>query len=283
MTNLETLIAQRFIARRDVKAVQAADGGYRPVRTPWSLPDLTDHLAGRRTYGHYLLNEHNQCKFFAFDCDLNDADGAWVQQADLSQLPENAFTGEHAEHYFEHNTFIHGVNPRQAWRDRAHPARGWLKFQMRSLAELLSSAIHKHLQIPVVCTYTGNKGIHVYGLTGLMPAKDVREAARLILAATGRFTPSRGDNFFIDTSTPDWRDSFANFTIEVFPKQDTVDPGHFGNLMRVPFGRNLKNSVDPTFVIDQRLPHTTLAPHPDPLAALISGDPWRLEHEAVSA
>lgn len=274
MTTLESLIDERFIARRDVKAQQFPDGGYRPVQTPWQISDITEHLAGRRTYGHYLLDQNSHCKFFAFDCDLNVSNGAWVQQADLSQVPADAFIGEHAEHYYENNTFIHPLNPREAWHDRAHPSRAWLKFQMRSLAELLSSAIRTHLGLPVVCTYTGNKGIHVYGLTGLIPAKEAREAAKLILAATNRFTPQKGDNFFIDTSTPDWRDSFANFTIEVFPKQDTVEPGHYGNLMRLPFGRNLKNSADPTFVIDQRLPHVTLAPHPDPASAMISGDPW---------
>lgn len=282
MTTLESVLYDTFIARTDVKAVQNPDGTYRPAKTPWTAADLADHLAGRRTYGHYLLDQQSRCKFFAFDCDLNDHDGAWVQQADLSQVPDDVFLGEHAEHYYQNNSFIHGFNPRQSWKDRSHPSRDWVKFQMRSLAEELTQAIRKHLGIPTVATYTGNKGIHVYGLTGLIPAAAAREAAKLILSSTGRFTPQRGDNFYLDTSTPDWRDSYANFTVEVFPKQDTIKPDHYGNLLRLPLGRNLKNAVDPTFVIDQRPAYTSLLPHPDPLGALISGDPWAETSEVVS-
>lgn len=287
---LAELIAKRFIARRDAKAIQGSDGAYRPIKTPFQMSDLVDHIEGRKTYGHYLLDSENQCKFFAFDCDLVTGDcekktrenpnpaccmaghGNWVQQADLSQIPADAFTGPDAEHWFANNSFIHSVRPRDAWQDRSHPGRSWFKFQMRSLAELFSSAIHRQLGIEVLCSYSGHKGFHVYGLTGLMPAAEVREAAKLILASTGRFETAKGDNFYADTST-DWHDNYSNFSIEVFPKQDTVEPGHFGNLLRLPLGRNQKSS-DPTFLLDQRGPHIDLIPHADPAALLTGGNPW---------
>ncbi len=264
-------IARRFIARSDVKAVQWNDGGYRPERTPIGYDDLYAHLEGRRTLGHYLINpDGNRCKFFSFDCDLEKGSGTWVQLPDsmtLAQLHDDASLVAHTRRYQTDDL-------RGDWRNRAHPGRAWYKFQMRAIADLLAGRIRKELDIPVACAYSGNKGVHVYGFTGLLPAAHVREAAQLILASFGgRFVPHGGDVFYKDTSE-DWYGSFGNFSIEVFPKQSTVDQGKFGNLMRLPLGVNLKNPGDPTFFLDQRRPPAELAPHPDPVALLTTGDPW---------
>lgn len=271
------LFAQRFIARPDVKAVQWSDGGYRPEHTPITYDDLYGHLEGRRTLGHYLINpgtaeeiaagRGSMCKFFAFDCDLEKT-GTWVQ------LPEPMTLADlHDDQSLIAHTRRYECNPREDWHNRHHPGRAWFKFQMRAIADLLAGAIRQRLGVPVVCSYSGNKGIHVYGLTGLMPAAQAREAAALILASLGRFEPVGGDVFYRDT-LDDWYAGFGNFMIEVFPKQSTVEPGKLGNLMRLPLGRNLKNPGDPTFFIDQRRPVTDLAPHPDPLTLLTTGDPW---------
>lgn len=253
----------KFVARADAYAIQGNDGQYRPIKVPLEPSNLIEHIRGTRTYGHYLIGEGNTAKFFAFDCDLEPM-GAWVQQTDMSNIPIDAFTGPDREHWLNAGSLIHPAKPRDDWRNRAHPGRDWFKFQMRSLAQLLSEAITTNLGIPCIAAYSGNKGIHVYGLTGAMPAADVREAARLVLAATGRFVPTKGDNFYQDTSSEDWRESFANFKIEVFPKQDSVEPGHFGNLLRFPLGRNTKNPKDPTFFLDLSNPSPLMVPHPRP-------------------
>lgn len=274
MSDLPTLLATRFIARRDVKARQLLTGEYNPVRTPWQMAELIDHVAGNVTYGHYLLNQDNQTKVFAFDIDLEPT-GNWIQQADLSQLPEGWETGPHAEHWFANNSYLHQCSPREDWRNRAFPGRDWFKAQMRELAEKFTCAIRDHLDLPTFATYSGNKGIHVYAATGLIPAVEAREAAMLILASMERFQPVKGSNFYKDTST-DWHDSYSNFTIEIFPKQATVKEGGFGNLLRLPLGKNQKNPLDPTFVLDQSTAHNTITPASPELAARIleTGNPW---------
>lgn len=272
-TDLAKLIAEKFIARLDVRSVQVRDGGYRPVQEPWHGQHIVAHLQGSATYGHYLLNAQSQCKFFAFDCDLR-TEGEWVQLPGDDVLAGlDLAHGPNADVALIAQVQRHYANPRTDWRDRAHPGRGWWKYQMRSLGNLLSGAITKELGIPTAVAYSGNKGIHVYGFTGLVPAADARAAAKGVLATLGRFTESKGSNFYSDTST-DWHDNFANFDIEVFPKQDTVEPGHYGNLMRLPLGVNHKNPLDPTFFVDQRVALNQLVPHPDPIGLLREGNSW---------
>lgn len=259
--DVATLIAKRFIARRDVKARQYAahgsqPGGYVPVtdgkdgpRLPWKMQDLHDHIEKRQTYGHYLLDQDSNCKLFAFDIDLKEA-GAWCDMT----------TGE-----------IHEFNPREAWLDRAHPSRPFLKFQMRMIAGKLARFVAQDLAVPVACAYTGAKGVHVYGLTGLISADDAREAALLTIESVGGYTPLRGNSFFT-FENQDPIDGYPNFTVEVFPKQSSLESKDLGNLMRLPLGRNLK-STDPTFFLDLAAPMGELKPM-DPLLALESGNPW---------
>src|SRR5687767_4638892 len=90
---LAKAFARRFIQRPDVKAVQLdRDAGHLsqgdwfpdtkidPAKRPnsphlphgFNMDHLLAHLAGERTYGHYLLNSADECKMFAFDIDLID-------------------------------------------------------------------------------------------------------------------------------------------------------------------------------------------------------------------
>lgn len=289
---LAELIAQRFISRRDVKALQVKDGGYRPITEPFQMADLIAHVQGKVTFGHYLLDQDSKCKFFAFDCDLNEGDcerrtkeffpecckaghGNWVQPADLDKSPPEVRDDGDAEYlWFQENGIVHPARPRECWLDRAHPGRTWWKTQMRELGDMLASRIRTGLGIPALVTYTGGKGVHVYGFTGHMDAVDAREGAISVLESFGRFEPAAGQNFYRDTETDFFR-SLNNFTIEVFPKQTKVEPGHYGNLMRLPFGRNLKNPHDPTFIVDQRPPIKQLQPLPDQRLALETLDAFR--------
>lgn len=288
---LAEMLARRFIARRDVKAVQNSNGGYRPVTSPFQMADLIAHVQGKATFGHYLLDQHNMCKFFAFDIDLNEGDcenrtkefippcceaghGNWLDLPSLEAMPPEDLTHEEASAWMEENTVIRPARPRDAWRDRSHPGRTWWKTQMRSLSDMLASRIRTGLGIPALVTYTGGKGVHVYGFTGHLDAENVRAGAIHVLESLNRFKPVAGQNFYGDTNTH-WYDSFAaNLTIEVFPKQTTVEPGHYGNLMRLPFGRNLKNPHDPTFIVDERAPGNMLVPLKDPYTALESMSPF---------
>ena len=281
MEDLAGLLAQMFIARRDVKAVQNSSGEYMPVQhcetcgrgfcshdTPkvregWRRADIQAHLDKQKTYGHYLLNQSDECKLFAFDLDLE---------------PEGFYIADE-----EGGTPI-ACQPRQDWLDRAHPARKWLKFQLHMIAHTLVKQIRNELEIPVAVTYTGAKGLHVYGFTGLMPAKDVREGAQIVIdslaeTSLGAMFPTRGTNFY-KFENQDPETGQPNVQIEVFPKQDTLDGKDLGNLMRLPLGTNLKNPKDPTFFVDMTAALNDISPL-DPIYALTDGarNPWRRQGE----
>lgn len=251
------LLAKKFIARPDVKARQY-DGGYVPVedkngnRFPWTRQDLLDHLDGKTTYGHYLLSQDSECKLFVFDVDL-EKQGVWEEVIDD-----------------DHQTF-HPFDPRAAWQDRSHPGRPFMKRQFREIAHRLGKAIETELEIPWAAAYSGGKGIHVYGFTGLMPAADVRDGALLVLENLTSVQPLRGANFFTDTD-------FPNMSIEVFPKQSSLDGKDLGNLCRLPLGRNLKNPKDPTFFLDMTSAMNEMRPL-DPVYALTTTSQWKRRGE----
>lgn len=287
MTQLDPLViqvAKRFIQRRDVYAIQTSEGGYMPAREgrdgpfyPLGVQQVQQHLAGTSTYGHYLLDSDDMCRVFAFDIDLEKNGtatsipphffGRWAQSPDMA-----TWTSTDDEAWWKAHV-IHEFDARESWKDRSHPSRPFVKKQMRELAQMLTRGVTQTLGIPTVAAYTGAKGCHVYGFTGPLPAADVREAAQLVIDNLDTFVAHRGKHFYKHASD-DPIDGFPNFTIEIFPKQVSVGDGGFGNLMRLPLGRNKKNPADPTFFLDLRAPMSELKPHPDPVALLESGNPW---------
>ncbi len=264
--DLAKLYAKTFIARPDVKAIQRTSGAYNPVESPFTMEDLLDHIEGRRTYGHYLLNTGNQCKFFAFDVDLDELNPE--KPNERLQVP----TSVDSEGVWGNFVLC---DPRAVWLDRKQQiARAFLKFQMRSIAHELARTIASEFDIQTAVTYTGAKGIHVYGFTGLLDAKDVRQGAELILKKTGKIVPYLGSNFFKYEPIPGDHDlSFQCFTIEAFPKQTEIKEGGYGNLMRLPLGVNLKNPADPTFFVDLRSSLMQLQPR-DAIDALTTLNQW---------
>lgn len=285
-------IAKNMIAREDVKASQLPRGQGAYVRddSKWTMRDLIDHVTGKETYGHYLLDQDSNVKIIAFDIDLNQT-GTYIP-----------FTPKDHERYADDPTLMEDeyfieCSPRDAWLDRKHPARPWLKHQMRELADRFASAMHVS-GVKTFATYSGNKGIHVYGILGeRTPAADARILAYGIMDSVARglvckttyddgetehheyeVAASKGKSFYYLKSdvAPLYR-SFDNFSIEVFPKQDHIEPNRLGNLMRLPFGTNLKNPKDPTFVIDQCAASSSLVPITDfdtLKTRLESGEPY---------
>lgn len=252
------LIAQKFIQRKDVKAIQFADGSWMPhtvtgkhdgARLPWKRPDLLAHIEGQRTFGHYLLDADSMTKLFAFDVDLEKND------------ERTGFVGV----WEDDEGQVHEFDPREAWQDRKHPARPYMKIQFREISHRLMRGVYETLGLPCAAAYSGGKGIHVYAFTGIISATEAREGAQIVLDALGGFEATRGTNFFKHSK---WH----NLSIEVFPKQANLDGKDLGNLMRLPLGRNLK-SKDPTFFIDMTSPLGEMRPV-DPEWALTTSNPW---------
>lgn len=285
-TELVDLLAKKFIARPDVKAQQNSRGFYTPVvdhqskeRLPWTREDLEAHLAGTKTFGHYLVSQANECKLFAFDVDLRKND---FDQHDrllwTGSVPSVPWYGDAASFPGE----IVRLDPRKSWLDRDPQYRDWMKYQFRMVAHLLCSVIEKELDVPCAAAYSGAKGIHVYGFTGLQSAADVREGAQIALDALAErpfcdgVEPLKGKHFFKFVND-DPVEGYPNLTIEVFPKQDTLENKDLGNLMRLPLGRNLK-SEDPTFFIDMTSPLNQLVPV-DSVHALTSSSAFKMPGE----
>lgn len=284
---LENLLAKRFIQRSDVKAVQTTDGKYIPdvkfesgkYGHGFNRQSLQDHLNGVHSYGHYLLDEHDLCKLMVFDIDLRDTTpkegqeppepGSWVNLPWVSDAPN--ITDEQYEAWCQAYT---DVNPYLLWRNRrAQAERKWYKYQMRMLAQRICGVIQNELGLDTAAAYSGHKGIHVYGFTGSLPATEVRAGAELVLEILSDFQPVRGRNFYRHID-PDPVTGFRNFDVEVFPKQTTLGEKSYGNLVRLPLGKNFKAPKDPTFFLDFSAPMSEFKPHPNPVALLTSGNPF---------
>lgn len=234
---LANLIAKLFIQRTDARAIQIFDSHGEPMympelahrdgpRLPWDRAALLAHLEGAKTYGHYLLDANDDCKLLAFDVDLQSSGTVFVDD-DTDKIESVA-------------------DLRAYWRDRRNPGRRHLKLAMNLLAQELVFELEK-LDIPWAVAYSGSKGIHVYGFTGKMNAALVREAAKIVMDGLEHWTPSKGDNFYLYKEEEDWA-LYKDFTIEVFPKQDSLEGKDLGNLMRLPLGKNIKSKDVPFFM-----------------------------------
>lgn len=287
-SNLAGLIASRFIQRRDVKAIQFDNGDYVPdlkMRDKtrhgqgFKMSHLKAHLEGSETYGHYLIDANNKARIFCLDIDLEKV-GAYPILPDLSTAPAD---GDEA--WLIDNTQLVEVTKddvtegkptiRDAWADRRNlHARNWYKMQMKTLASRFASVITKDLQLPCAVTYSGNKGVHVYGFLGESDAKDCREAGLLALDLTDEWELSRGKNFYRHRN-PDPMMGYPSFSVEIFPKQDSLEDKDLGNLLRLPLGVNRKKPKDPTFFLDMTGPMGEFKPHANPVMLLESGDPFQ--------
>lgn len=273
---LAKLFASKFIARPDVFAVQKHDIWMPVVQPkanredpdvyiPVGMRQLLDHIHGRASYGHYLLNEQGRCKFFAFDIDLEKAD------------PKNNIyfpvPGPGTSFEWPPQTFVPG-DPRALWKSPGifEVQRKFLTHQMRRIANKLVNAILDEFEIPVTVTYSGNKGMHVYGLTGLIDANEAREGALIILESLSCFEPVKGNNFFKHKQgTGDPIEDFPQISIEIFPKQSSLENKKLGNLLRLPTGVNRKGGE--SFFVDMRCAVTQLE-YRDPIEALTTANPW---------
>lgn len=261
------LIAQKFIQRKDVKAVQLSDGSWMPhthngkregERLPWKRPDLLAHIEGKRSYGHYLLDHDSQCKLFAFDVDLE-------KEGQLPLRLMDPFASDDEKLNWQDGPMTDIADLRGSWLDRTNPGRPYMKLQFREISHHLMKGIFENLGLPCATAYSGGKGIHVYAFTGIISAEEAREGAQIVLDALGDFKATRGTNFFK-------HDKWPNLSIEVFPKQANLDGKDLGNLMRLPLGRNLK-SKDPTFFVDMTSPMGEMRPV-DPEWVLTTANPW---------
>lgn len=248
-SDLAALLGKRFIQRKDVKAVQNADGSWHPERARWQMADLEAHLDGRTTFGHYLLDQDGKTKLFAFDIDLNKT-GWWIPLDGSDLDPQDC-------------------NPREVWLTKGHPGRTFLTMQLRTTAEALAGRVKRLFGLPVAVAYSGSKGLHVYAFTGEVEAATARDLGVMVLDSfDGGFVPLRGGSFFEPAG-----EGTKNLSIEIYPKQSSLEGKDLGNLMRLPLGKH-RRSGHPGFFCDLTTPYHQLKPVADPIAVLSEGQDW---------
>jgi hypothetical protein len=223
------LVGKRFIARKDVMAIQGATGAYRPTLCncsypqkcelhkpePFTVEAIIDHLRGRRTYGHYMSDPATQkTKLCAFDLDV-------VKEPTVikGQLCES---------------------PRDAIADPRHPLHYEIMKQLKFLADGLAVRLERFSRtadtpVTTAIAFSGSKGVHVYGwFEAPILVKYARYLAQQTLDGYQCFTLKKGKN------TWQHMEHYEAVEIEVFPKQDHINVDGFGNLMRLPLGQNRK-------------------------------------------
>jgi hypothetical protein len=225
---------------------------------PWTMIDFKTHLSGQRSYGHYMLDENNNTKLFAYDLDI------------MQPTQANGFTWRTPEGEL--------YNPREVWvtQDTEHPMYLRLRRQLRTMAQALCTALNEMFgdDVRVAVCDTGGKGLHVYGFYGLMPASVARQVSVGMLEEIGGFTPRRGDNFFF-YDNPENPDALDCIEVEVFPKQDELTDGGLGNLMALPCGKNVKTGRERPFVTFADLDLDSGWKPIDPIDALTAVASWR--------
>lgn len=270
---LADLLAKRFIQRRDAKAEQRSDA-YRPVtdtgkadgkRLGWTRDDLRAHVNGDRSMGHYLVGSDGKAKLFAFDIDLTQPNPQTGRNPQWVPILED---GTHDE-----SSDPKPLDPRKAWLHPQAPdsLKRYLTAQLRETAELLVTCVADVLSLECAVTYSGSKGLHVYGFTGPEPAGDVRGAALEVIDYLQVFEPLRGNNFFKHMNQDPYT-GLGCIDVEVFPKQDNLDGKDLGNLMRLPLGIN-KKSGQRSYFLDLASPIDSLH-EMDAEQALTNGNPW---------
>lgn len=226
---LAKALGQRFIQRRETKAKQFNDGHYEPIHERWTLQDIVDHIEGKKTWGHYLVDDENNCRIAAFDIDLKSK-SLWKNDDGL--LVE--------------------IEPRSVWLSEESFTKLDLQIQLRCMAEGLALRARRRTSLDVGVAYSGNKGVHVYiFFPSPIPAVAARTAAEDILESFGCFERIRGEHLWAHSS------SYHSLEIEVFPKQDTIREGGLGNLMRLPLGINLKSGQS-SFFVNLNAPYNSL-------------------------
>lgn len=205
--DVASLIAKRYIQRRDVKAKQLSTGAYNPVRSQFTMRDLRLHLDGMVTLGHYVVDQSGHCRVLAFDLDFGK-DFEWHDQS---------------------------LNPRDVF-GTDHPARRALTKEIRQLSDGLAYRLKKmYPHLTVTTSFSGSKGVHVLGsFPTPTTASAAREIALSVLDFYGCFEPTKGKNFYRHTYLS------PAIELEIYPKQEKIGVGGFGNLLRLPLGIHQK-------------------------------------------
>jgi hypothetical protein len=240
------LMGKRFVARGDKHAEQNAKGAYAPVDHAFTRAELSAHLRGEKSFGHYLIGPDDDCvKLVAFDLDLRKE----LHTTEIASGVKPAMVGGE-----EGNPPHVCDNPRAVLSDKSHRDYQDIVIQLRMLAFQLShrlraTAAEMEYPVTVATAFSGSKGIHVYGWFDKRTKADIAVMVGGVTLASFReqhlvFEPVRGSSTYRNDL------AFGAVDIEIYPKQGSLEGKTHGNLMRLPLGRNLKTGGRSFFLRD---------------------------------
>ena len=200
-----------FVHRCDVYAEQQPDGSYRPIKAPLSDNEIAEHLAGFASYGVYVIEP--EC---VYDPPLGK--------------------GEPGSHkWYDPNTVKYLVFDLDTYSPEAYE---WLVECLTVLINTLhgTTTNPRHTKKCLLMENSGGKGFHAWlFLEQPTPAFKVRR-------------------WVARDFVPMWNErasSFDGTPLEIFPKQDEVKEGKFGNLVKLPLGVHAKSGKHSDFVPEQ--------------------------------
>jgi hypothetical protein len=239
-----SLLGKLLINRRDRKAFFRPDhqGNWHwtAVESPFKMDDFVKHLTGSVALGTYMLNTDSTVKFMAIDLDLNKQ-AKYLKIHPIDEILELEKQG------YDWNLDLAEGNLEAALHQPSDPAHHWARIVLMGAVYAVNKAIRESLELPTLCVITGG-GAHVIApLPEPMPASDARSAGIEIVASLPS-ARQRNDIFF------DYG-AHNELSIEVFPKQDTLEDKPFGNLIRLPFGWHYEAGIR-TYAIDPDRPGT---------------------------
>jgi hypothetical protein len=246
-----SLMGKLFVHRRDRKAVFRPDHKgvwhWTALEEPFKMGDFREHLTGEHCLGTYLLNDDSTVKFLAFDLDLAK-EAKYLEIYDVDVIEKMTNEGVDWDRYGT-DLGVHVGNLEAALHDVSNPAHRWARTTLLNAIRNVNRAIQTKLQLPAMTVITGG-GAHVFvPFPEPMPAIDARSAGIEVVTDLPSVVKVNGQFFNYG--------AMSEMTIEVFPKQDSMDGKTFGNLIRLPFGWH-HEAATRTYTID---PDAVAVPH----------------------
>lgn len=177
------------------------------------------------------------CKARAYRCDSCDARALTPL---TEERLEQHLAGQITLGVYQLRTNGHGQEATAGWLcldvdadEETEQAREHVRLMTRLLVARL-----RNMGLSPVCEYTGNRGYHVWlFVAGGAPAPLLR----------------RLGDWLVDSIVEE-EGAFAGIHVEVFPKQTSLRPGKFGNLVKLPLGIHKKTGRRSALVKDDLTP-----------------------------
>ena len=242
-----SLMGKLFIQQRARKAVFRPDHKgkwhWTAINEKYTMDDFVNHLTGTHCLGTYLCDENALVKFLAFDLDLAK-ESKYLEVYDVPQIDALTEAGADWDGY---GTSL-GVGTgdlEAALHDPDSLAYRWARIELLTAMRAINAAVKEKLELRTLSVVTGG-GAHVLvPLPEPMAAIDVRSAG--IEIASSLYSARQRNDIFFDYGGNN------ELTIEIFPKQDSMEGKEYGNLIRLPFGWHYGAAIR-TYSIDPEAP-----------------------------